>query len=128
MYLDGKGRLIIKSLKVQVSKQLSSSPMVLVFGKDGWSANMERVMRAQNLGDTPSLREFMYSTRVLEINPNHPVILDLDEAIKIGKPGSKEQVELLFKIVLLSSRFALEDLARFGSKLYDSVGASLPRD
>lgn len=96
--------------KVQVSKRLSSSPCVLVSGKDGWSANMERyiivgvldcmcdyafgisailnllyccrVMRAQNLGDTPGLREFMWSTRVLEINPNHPVILDLDVSIE----------------------------------------------
>jgi hypothetical protein len=38
-------------------------------------------MRAQSLGDTPGLKEFMYSTRVLEINPNHPVILDLDVRI-----------------------------------------------
>ncbi|MCO5593875.1 hypothetical protein L7F22_047894 [Adiantum nelumboides] len=123
-----KKKIDNKVAKVQVSKRLSSSPVVLVSGKDGWSANMERVMRAQNLGDTPGLREFMYSTRVLEINPNHPVILDLDEARKTGRPGSKEQVDLLYETALLSSGFAPEDPAGFGSKLYDLVGASLARD
>lgn len=95
--------------KVQVSKRLSSSPCVLVSGKFGWSANMERLvidfwshvsewlevyhsscirltqslifiifrlMKAQALGDQASL-EFMRGRRILEINPDHPIIKDL---------------------------------------------------
>ncbi|KAJ6322136.1 hypothetical protein OIU77_012087 [Salix suchowensis] len=63
--------------KVQVSKRLSSSPCVLVSGKFGWSANMERLMKAQTLGDQSSL-EFMRGRRILEINPDHPIIKDLN--------------------------------------------------
>ncbi|KAH7294670.1 hypothetical protein KP509_27G012500 [Ceratopteris richardii] len=123
-----KKKLGERIAKVQVSKRLSTSPCVLVSGKDGWSANMERVMRAQNLGDTPGLREFMWSTRVLEINPSHPVIQDLDEARKSGRPGSKEQVELLLETALMSSGFVPEDPAGFGSKIYELVGAQLARE
>lgn len=123
-----KKKLGDRIAKVQVSKRLSSSPCVLVSGKDGWSANMERVMRAQNLGDTPGLREFMWSTRVLEINPNHPIILDLDAARKTGRPGSKETVELLLETALMASGFIPEDPAGFGSKVYELVASTLARD
>ncbi|XP_057482493.1 heat shock protein 90-5, chloroplastic-like isoform X2 [Actinidia eriantha] len=72
-----KQQLGDKVAKVQVSKRLSSSPCVLVSGKFGWSANMERLMKAQTLGDTTSL-EFMRGRRILEINPDHPIIKDLN--------------------------------------------------
>lgn len=72
-----KQQLGEKVAKVQVSKRLSSSPCVLVSGKFGWSANMERLMRAQTLGDTSSL-EFMRGRRILEINPDHPIVKDLN--------------------------------------------------
>ncbi|MFQ6649806.1 hypothetical protein Gotur_022435, partial [Gossypium turneri] len=60
-----KQQLGDKVAKVQISKRLSSSPCVLVFGKFGWSANMERLMKAQPLRDTASL-EFMRGRRILE--------------------------------------------------------------
>ncbi|MBA0633597.1 hypothetical protein Godav_029998, partial [Gossypium davidsonii] len=68
-----KQQLGDKVAKVQILKHLSSSPCVLVSGKFGWSANMERLMKVQALGDTASL-EFMRGRRILEINPNHPII------------------------------------------------------
>lgn len=96
-----KQQLGDKVAKVQISKRLSSSPCVLVSGKFGWSANMERyvmdrvknkrsrkghidrfflfdrLMKAQALGDTSSL-EFMRGRRILEINPDHPIVKDLN--------------------------------------------------
>ncbi|KAA8529284.1 hypothetical protein F0562_033917 [Nyssa sinensis] len=72
-----KQQLGDKVAKVDVSKRLSSSPCVLVSGKFGWSANMERLMKAQTLGDTSTL-EFMRGRRILEINPDHPIIKDLN--------------------------------------------------
>ncbi|CAN1313059.1 Heat shock protein 90-5, chloroplastic [Linum perenne] len=72
-----KQQLGDKVAKVQVSKRLSSSPCVLVSGKFGWSANMERLMKAQALGDTSSL-EFMRGRRILEVNPDHPIVQDLN--------------------------------------------------
>ena len=75
-----KQQLGDKVAKVQVSNRLSSSPCVLVSGKFGWSANMERLMKAQALGDTSSL-EFMRGRRILEINPDHPIIKDLNVSV-----------------------------------------------
>ncbi|KAJ6768594.1 HEAT SHOCK PROTEIN 90 FAMILY MEMBER [Salix koriyanagi] len=77
--------------KVQVSKRLSSSPCVLVSGKFGWSANMERLMKAQTLGDQSSL-EFMRGRRILEINPDHPIIKDLNV---------RQSFSILFNLVKL---------------------------
>ncbi|TYH67478.1 hypothetical protein ES332_D06G190200v1 [Gossypium tomentosum] len=72
-----KQQLGDKVAKVQISKHLSSSPCVLISGKFGWSASMERLMKAKALGDTASL-EFMRGGRILEINPDHPIIKDLN--------------------------------------------------
>ncbi|MED6121885.1 hypothetical protein PIB30_034309 [Stylosanthes scabra] len=66
-----------KVASVQISNRLSSSPCVLVSGKFGWSANMERLMKAQSMGDASSL-DFMRSRRVFEINPDHPIIRNID--------------------------------------------------
>ncbi|KAH7299482.1 hypothetical protein KP509_24G014100 [Ceratopteris richardii] len=120
-----KHQLGEKIARVEVSRRLTSSPCVLVSGKDGWSANMERIMRAQNLGDTPGLREYMMSTRVFEINCNHPIIQDLDAARKDGKPGANQIVDLLYDIALLSSGFVPEDPATLGSRIYDLMSSGI---
>ena len=61
--------------KVQVTRRLDSSPCVLVAGKFGWSANMEKIMKAQ-MRDSSEM-EYMRARRILEINPSHPIIKDL---------------------------------------------------
>ncbi|GAA0147167.1 Hsp90 family chaperone [Lithospermum erythrorhizon] len=112
--------------KVQVSKRLSSSPCVLVSGKFGWSANMERLMRAQTLGDTSSL-EFMKGRRILEVNPDHPIIKDLNAACKI-EPGSSEAkraIELLYDTALISSGFTPDSPAELGGKIYEMMAMAL---
>ncbi|CAN1838719.1 Heat shock protein 90-5, chloroplastic [Linum perenne] len=105
-----KQQLGDKVAKVQVSKRLSSSPCVLVSGKFGWSANMERLMKAQALGDTSSL-EFMRGRRILEVNVDHPIVQDLNAACK-NAPDSNEArraVELLYETALISSGFTVKD-------------------
>ncbi|CAN1295552.1 Heat shock protein 90-5, chloroplastic [Linum perenne] len=104
-----KQQLGDKVAKVQVSKRLSSSPCVLVSGKFGWSANMERLMKAQALGDTSSL-EFMRGRRILEVNVDHPIVQDLNAACK-NAPDSNEArraVELLYETALISSGFTVK--------------------
>lgn len=120
-----KHQLGEKVARVEVSRRLSSSPCVLVSGKDGWSANMERIMRAQNLGDTPGLREYMMGTRVFEINCNHPIIKDLDAARKEGKPSANQIGELLYEIALLSSGFVPDDPAALGTKIYELMSSGI---
>ncbi|CAI7907853.1 unnamed protein product, partial [Closterium sp. NIES-53] len=78
-----KGVLGDKVAKVQVSQRIASSPCVLVAGKFGWSANMERIMKAQTMGD-PQQAEFMRGRRILEINADHPIIKDLKVRLHLG--------------------------------------------
>ncbi|CAN0896240.1 Heat shock protein 90-5, chloroplastic [Linum grandiflorum] len=121
-----KQQLGDKVAKVQVSKRLSSSPCVLVSGKFGWSANMERLMKAQALGDTSSL-EFMRGRRILEVNPDHPIVKDLNAASKKA-PDSKDAkraVELLYETALISSGFTPDSPADLGSKIYEMMAMAL---
>ncbi|TKW33636.1 hypothetical protein SEVIR_2G252000v4 [Setaria viridis] len=121
-----KQQLGDKVAKVQISKRLSSSPCVLVSGKFGWSANMERLMKAQTLGDTSSL-EFMRGRRIFEINPDHPIIRDLRAACK-NEPESteaKRAVELLYEAALISSGYTPESPAELGGKIYEMMTMAL---
>ncbi|KAJ9140616.1 hypothetical protein P3X46_031244 [Hevea brasiliensis] len=121
-----KQQLGDKVAKVQVSKRLSSSPCVLVSGKFGWSANMERLMKAQALGDTSSL-EFMRGRRILEINPDHPIIKDLNAACKNVPDSSdaKRAVDLLYDTALISSGFSPDSPAELGNKIYEMMAMAL---
>ncbi|OIS95833.1 PREDICTED: heat shock protein 90-5, chloroplastic-like [Nicotiana attenuata] len=121
-----KQQLGDKVAKVQVSKRLSSSPCVLVSGKFGWSANMERLMRAQTLGDTSTL-EFMRGRRILEVNPDHPIVKDLNAACKNAPDSSdaKRAVELLYDTALISSGFTPDSPAELGNKIYEMMAMAL---
>ncbi|RCV09950.1 hypothetical protein SETIT_2G071900v2 [Setaria italica] len=121
-----KQQLGDKVTKVQISKRLGSSPCVLVSGKFGWSANMERLMKAQTLGDTSSL-EFMRGRRIFEINPDHPIIKDLSAACK-NEPESTEArraVELLYEAALISSGYTPESPAELGGKIHEMMTMAL---
>ncbi|MCE3050457.1 hypothetical protein HAX54_047245 [Datura stramonium] len=121
-----KKRLGDKVASVQISNRLSSSPCVLVSGKFGWSANMERLMKAQTVGDTSSL-EFMRSRRVFEINPEHPIIRTLTEACR-STPDDEEAlraIDLLYDAALVSSGFTPENPAQLGGKIYDMMNFAL---
>ncbi|KAK9116392.1 hypothetical protein Sjap_015339 [Stephania japonica] len=121
-----KQQLGDKVAKVQVSKRLSSSPCVLVSGKFGWSANMERLMKAQTLGDSSSL-EFMRGRRILEINPDHPIIKDLNAACKNAPESgeAKRAVDLLYDTALISSGFSPDSPAELGNKIYEMMAVAL---
>ncbi|XP_061345870.1 heat shock protein 90-5, chloroplastic isoform X2 [Gastrolobium bilobum] len=121
-----KQQLGDKVAKVQISNRLSSSPCVLVSGKFGWSANMERLMKAQALGDTASL-EFMRGRRILEINPDHPIINDLNAACKNAPDSSDAQraVDLLYDTALISSGFSPDSPAELGNKIYEMMALAL---
>ncbi|XP_016476166.1 heat shock protein 90-5, chloroplastic [Nicotiana tabacum] len=121
-----KQQLGEKVAKVQVSNRLSSSPCVLVSGKFGWSANMERLMKAQTLGDTSAM-EFMRGRRILEVNPDHPIIKDLNAACKNAPDSSdaKRAVELLYDTALISSGFTPDSPAELGNKIYDMMSMAL---
>ncbi|XP_022947514.1 heat shock protein 90-6, mitochondrial [Cucurbita moschata] len=121
-----KKRLGDKVANVQISSRLSSSPCVLVSGKFGWSANMERLMKAQSVGDTSSL-DFMKSRRVFEVNPEHPIIKNLDAAYK-SNPNDEDAlraIDLLYDAALVSSGFTPDNPAQLGGKIYEMMGMAL---
>ncbi|KAE8075535.1 hypothetical protein FH972_014241 [Carpinus fangiana] len=121
-----KKRLGDKVASVQISNRLSSSPCILVSGKFGWSANMERLMKAQSVGDASSL-EFMRGRRVLEINPEHPIIRKLNAAYG-SNPNDDDAlraIDLLYDTALVSSGYTPENPAQLGGKIYEMMGVAL---
>ncbi|XP_020395328.1 heat shock protein 90-6, mitochondrial isoform X5 [Zea mays] len=99
-----KNRLGDKVARVDISNRLRSSPCVLVAAKFGWSANMERLMRAQTMGDTTTL-DFMRSRKVFEINPEHEIIKALNAACRNNPddPEALKALDVLFETAMISS-------------------------
>merc|ERR1719511_493404 len=96
--------------KVVVSNRLVSSPCCIVTSQYGWTANMERIMKAQALRDTSTMG-YMAAKKHLEINPDHSIVENLKQRAKADKNDKsvKDLVMLLFETSLLSSGFSLED-------------------
>merc|ERR1719225_1567566 len=96
--------------KVVVSNRLVSSPCCIVTSQYGWTANMERIMKAQALRDTSTMG-YMAAKKHLEINPDHSIIENLRTRAEADKNDKsvKDLVMLLFETSLLSSGFSLED-------------------
>merc|ERR1711983_35931 len=96
--------------KVVVSNRLVSSPCCIVTSQYGWTANMERIMKAQALRDTSTMG-YMAAKKHMEINPDHSIIENLRQRAEADKNDKsvKDLVMLLFETGLLSSGFSLED-------------------
>merc|ERR1711935_732955 len=93
--------------KVIVSNRVAESPCVLVTSEYGWSANMERIMKAQALRDN-SMTSYMVSKKTMELNPGHPIMKELLAKATADKSDKtvKDLIWLLFDTSLLTSGFA----------------------
>jgi len=115
--------------KVLVSNRLVNSPCCIVTSQYGWSANMERIMKAQALRDTSTMG-YMSAKKHLEINPDHSVIQALNEKASANKHDAsvKDLVLLLFETALLSSGFTLEDPATHANRIHRMIKLGLGID
>nr|ADK64952.1 heat shock protein 90 [Gryllus firmus] len=115
--------------KVVVSNRLVESPCCIVTSQYGWTANMERIMKAQALRDTSTMG-YMAAKKHLEINPDHPVMETLRQKAEADKHDKavKDLVMLLFETALLSSGFALEEPQVHASRIYRMIKLGLGID
>jgi len=115
--------------KVQVSNRLVSSPCCIVTSQYGWTANMERIMKAQALRDTSTMG-YMAAKKHLEINSDHPIVRTLKEKCDADKNDKsvKDLVLLLFETALLSSGFSLEDPHNHANRIHRMIKLGLGVD
>uniref|UniRef100_A0A8C8DXT9 Heat shock protein 90, alpha (cytosolic), class A member 1, tandem duplicate 1 n=1 Tax=Oryzias sinensis TaxID=183150 RepID=A0A8C8DXT9_9TELE len=115
--------------KVTVSNRLVSSPCCIVTSTYGWTANMERIMKAQALRDNSTMG-YMAAKKHLEINPDHPIMETLRQKAEADKNDKsvKDLVILLFETALLSSGFTLEDPQTHANRIYRMIKLGLGID
>lgn len=115
-----------KVAKVTVSQRVEKSPSVIVTSQYGHTANMERIMRAQTFAN-PEVLKAMAASKTLELNPRHPIIVELNKRVQSDPEGqtTKTLAHLIYDTALLASGFAHDDVDGFSSRMVEALAGSL---
>ena len=113
-----------KVTEVRVSDRLNTTPCVLVTAEFGWTANMERIMKAQAMRNS-QMDQFMGARKIMEINPDHNIMKTLNQKLSQSHTNNQNQdkkqctdiVQLLYDTTLLNSGFALEKPSVYANKV-----------
>merc|ERR1719296_453562 len=119
----------VKIEKVEVSKRLTESPVVVVTSQFGYSAQQEKVMKAQAFQNKEQIG-MMSGRKTLEVNPNHPVVVDLLNKIKEDKENAaaKDTAQVLFQTALIESGYELADASALVNRVYRLMSKELGVD
>merc|ERR1712179_685939 len=115
--------------KVEISKRLTDSPVVVVTSQFGYSAQQEKVMKAQAFQNKDQL-SMMSGRKTLEVNPNHPVVADLLAKVKADKDdaAAMDTAQVLFQTALIESGYEIADPSALVNRVYRLMSKELGVD
>merc|ERR1712188_146005 len=119
----------VKIEKVEISKRLTESPVVVVTSQFGYSAQQEKIMKAQAFQNKDQL-SMMSGRKTLEINPNHPVVVDLLSKVKADKEDKSavDSAAVLFQTALIESGYEIADPTALVNRVYRLMSKELGVD
>merc|ERR1712203_250772 len=119
----------VKVEKVEISKRLTESPVVVVTSQFGYSAQQEKVMKAQSFQNKDQIN-MMSGRKTLEVNPNHPVVVDLLSKVKTDKEdkAALDTAQVLFQTALIESGYEIADPSALVNRVYRLMSKELGVD
>merc|ERR1719416_65327 len=119
----------VKIEKVEISKRLTESPVVVVTSQFGYSAQQEKVMKAQAFQNKEQIG-MMSGRKTLEVNPKHPVVVDLLNKVKANKEdaAAHDTAQVLFQTALIESGYELADASALVNRVYRLMSKELGVD
>merc|ERR1719160_58364 len=119
----------VKIEKVELSKRLTESPVVVVTSQFGYSAQQEKIMKAQAFQNKDQIG-MMSGRKTLEVNANHPVVIDLLSKVKADKDdaAAKDTAQVLFQTALIESGYELADASALVNRVYRLMSKELGVD
>merc|ERR1712137_260985 len=119
----------VKIEAVSISKRLTDSPVVVVTSQFGYSAQQEKIMKAQAFQNKDQI-SMMSGRKTLEVNPNHPVVIDLLSKIKADKEdkAAKDTAQVLFQTALIESGYEIADPSALVNRVYRLMSKELGVD